>query len=209
MNRRVLRAPLILLAASIAVRPARAGGPEPSDRSFGVQTKLPAQLTVTVTDHGQTCGEPADSTATWVLRAQVAGTERVLCARNDTGSAIRFPMCDQNSQPAARCSTNAGGVQGVTEGTLDPFGDLARWMQFKLYPTPIAGVLDGATVSVTILANGCQKLMPNGKVLSCATDPDCTPACDLGIQACGGNAFSVPCTNDADCNFGACLLQGA
>src|SRR5262249_31060447 len=141
------------------------------------------------------------------LHAQVGPTAHVLCARNDHGSSIRFPECE-NSEPALRCSTNGGGVQGVTEGAVDPFGSLGRWRQFKLYPAPMATVLDGAAASVTALTDGCATLMPNGQVLACSTNDDCAPGCDIFSGTCNGDAFNVNCSSDTDCNFGTCLLDG-
>jgi len=192
---------VLLLAALVIAGPAVAGGPEPADRAFVVDSALPAVLTLTVTDHGPTCGQDTDSTATWVLSAtSVNGTPHVLCARTDRASQVRFPDCNGVNQNDRRCSTN-GLLQGLTESNAI---DSGRFLEFKLFPTEIAQALAGTAESVTFLAPVCT--VHDHGFRPCGSDADC----DFGTcdgTSCASGFPPLSCTTDPECNLGPCLAD--
>src|SRR5690349_15446561 len=96
----------------LTVTAAHGGGPGANDRRIDALVSVTGRLTYTVTDHGETCGLDADSTATWVLRFD----DRVFCSRNDHASQVSYPACADGND--TRCVT--GGLDAITEAAQTP-----------------------------------------------------------------------------------------
>src|SRR5262249_15333809 len=84
-------AALVVVVLAAPASQTYAGAPPSAGRSFSTVSQLPAHLTLTVTDHGATCGLPANSTATWFLEFGGPGAERVFCSRNDRAAQVSYP----------------------------------------------------------------------------------------------------------------------